>query len=157
MFRNPSSTTTVECINSEEDFPADSMLPVVAVAYSRSGSALVVQEESFDGSTVQLTADVGGTMIRVPLVAPRAFNMGIAVFHLATRGNSLACASCHPEATEDGRVWNFLPIGARRTQALRGGIIGRAPYHWDGDLPTFESLMTEVFSRRMGANFSAAK
>ena len=34
-----------------------------------------------------------------------------------------------------------------------GGIIGRAPYHWEGDLPTFDSLMTEVFSRRMGATF----
>ena len=158
VIQNPASnTTTVECVTAEKPFASDAFLPAVAVAYSRAASTLVVQEESFDGHMAQLTATVGGTIRRLSLTAPRASDMGRAVFHVATRGNSLACASCHPEATEDGRVWNFQPIGARRTQALRGGIIGRAPYHWDGDLPTFESLMTEVFSRRMGASFSAVE
>ena len=152
---DPFSSTTVVCGSTEEEeFPGDSALSAVAVASARTASTLVVQEETPDGRLVQLTANVGGTVIRVPLFTPRSFDPGRALFHTATRGNSLACASCHPEATEDGRVWNFVPIGARRTQALRGGMIARAPYHWDGDLPTFESLMTEVFSRRMGATFT---
>jgi hypothetical protein len=151
VSRNTTQSTTVPCEAFEGAFPSDSALIPVAVAYHRASSLLVVQEETPDGQLVQVTFDDGAIVTRVPLFEPRAFDQGRALFHLATRGNSLACASCHPEATEDGRVWDFVPIGARRTQALRGGIIGRAPYHWEGNLPTFEALMTEVFGRRMGA------
>jgi mono/diheme cytochrome c family protein len=74
-------------------------------------------------------------------------DVGHALFHADVNG--LACASCHPEGGEDGRVWKFSPIGARRTPSLRGGIAGTEPFHWDGDLPTLSSLMSEVFVRRM--------
>jgi mono/diheme cytochrome c family protein len=160
VSRNTAPSTTVPCGSLQGPFPADSALMPVAVAYHHATSLLVVQEETLDGRLVQLSfgfASSGGTVSRVPLFTSRASHQGRALFHLATRGNSLACASCHPEAREDGRVWDFVPIGARRTQALRGGIIGRAPYHWEGDLPSFESLMTEVFVRRMGATFSAGE
>ena len=71
------------------------------------------------------------------------------IFH-RDAGGGIACASCHPEGTDDGRTWNFAPIGARRTQPLDVGLEGSAPFHWDGDLPTIGSLMSEVFVRRMG-------
>jgi CxxC motif-containing protein (DUF1111 family) len=54
------------------------------------------------------------------------------------------------EGGEDGRVWQFVPIGARRTQALHVGLEGMAPFHWDGDMADFGTLMEEVFVGRMG-------
>jgi hypothetical protein len=56
-------------------------------------------------------------------------------------GPSIACASCHPEGTDDGRTWTFTGIGPRRTQSLRGGVMRTAPFHWDGDVPSFNALV----------------
>ncbi|MDI1447708.1 cytochrome c [Polyangium sp. 6x1] len=73
------------------------------------------------------------------------------VFHKSASGfNSLACASCHPEAMDDARTWNFNPIGPRRTQSIRGGILATAPLHWDGDMEDLGHIMSEVFVNRMG-------
>jgi DNA-binding beta-propeller fold protein YncE len=74
------------------------------------------------------------------------------VFHRPPGGGSLACASCHPEGREDGRVWSFADVGPRRTQSLAGDITGTAPFHWSGDLADFTALMSEVFVRRMGGS-----
>ncbi len=73
---------------------------------------------------------------------------GHLLFH-SNAGAFVACASCHPEGGDDGRVWNFSPVGARRTQNLQGGLAGTAPFHWDGDMPTFARLASEVFAQRM--------
>ncbi|MFO0561835.1 MAG: c-type cytochrome [Polyangiales bacterium] len=78
-------------------------------------------------------------------------NTGYQVFHGALPNRSaspIACASCHPEGLDDGRVWSF-PSGARRTQSLLGTLDQTGPYHWDGDLVTMSSLVREVWSRRM--------
>jgi mono/diheme cytochrome c family protein len=75
------------------------------------------------------------------------------MFHSPPSGfGSIACASCHPEGTEDGRVWMFDQVGPRRTQSVgMGGILSQtAPFHWSGDLDGMGSLMGEVFSSRMG-------
>ncbi|MDI1434758.1 c-type cytochrome [Polyangium sorediatum] len=73
------------------------------------------------------------------------------VFHKSANGfSSLACASCHPEAMDDARTWNFNPIGPRRTQSIRGGILATAPLHWDGDMEDLGHIMSEVFVNRMG-------
>ena len=48
---------------------------------------------------------------------------------------------------ETGRVGGIL---ARRTQALDVGLGDTAPYHWDGDMPDFDVLMSEVLAHRMG-------
>jgi len=71
------------------------------------------------------------------------------LFH-ANAGVGLACASCHPGGGDDGRTWNFQEQGPRRTQLFNMGIRDTLPLHWDGELPTFDSLITEVFERRMG-------
>jgi hypothetical protein len=73
---------------------------------------------------------------------------GHELFHLSTAG-LVACASCHPEGQEDGQVWTFPGVGARRTQAISGGILGTEPFHWSGDLADFEKLVHETFNRRM--------
>jgi len=76
-------------------------------------------------------------------------DVGHEIFH-ANTGNGIACASCHMEGQEDGRTWNFDTEGPRRTMSVAGGISGRAPYHWDGDLASFGDLVTTVYNQRMG-------
>jgi mono/diheme cytochrome c family protein len=63
-------------------------------------------------------------------------------------GAGIACASCHAEGSDDGVTWQF-DIGDRRTQDLRGGILGTEPFHWSGDMRDFATLMSEVFTGRM--------
>jgi hypothetical protein len=70
------------------------------------------------------------------------------LFHTGTP-NHLACASCHPEAGEDGNVW-ALPEGNFRTPTLRGGISMTAPFHWGGEETTMSQLMFDIFGSRMG-------
>jgi len=70
------------------------------------------------------------------------------LFHLET-GAGMACASCHPEGQEDGRVWNFVGFGPRRTQSLRGGLLGSEPFHWDGGESDFRALAVDVMQGRM--------
>lgn len=72
-----------------------------------------------------------------------------AVFH-SNSGASVACASCHPEGGEDARVWQFDGLGPRRTQSLRGHVGGTEPFHWGGELATFDALVGEVYQKRMG-------
>jgi hypothetical protein len=112
----------------------------VAAAYSRSGW-LVVQTRS-PGTLV-----VGGRTIA--LYRDAVADTGHDVFHATTR-SGLACASCHPEGGDDAHTWRFEGIGARRTPSLRGGILGTAPFHWDGDMRDIRHLMGSVFSARMG-------
>ncbi len=72
---------------------------------------------------------------------------GMQMFHVNT-GGGISCQSCHPEAAEDGHTWNFT-VGPRRSQDLRGGASGRAPFHWSGDLADFDHLFEEVMMKRM--------
>jgi len=73
---------------------------------------------------------------------------GHELFHESTvRG--VACASCHPEGADDGHVWRLGEM-ARRTQTLTGGVSDTAPFHWAGDVESFDHLMSVVFVERMG-------
>jgi hypothetical protein len=75
-----------------------------------------------------------------------------ALFHTPPQGGAaLACASCHPESGEDGHVWR-IDGKARRTQSLLGGVMQRAPFHWQGDLSDLSSLMADTFQTRMGGH-----
>jgi hypothetical protein len=116
---------------------------VVAVAYDHLGNIIV---QSREPATLQILTQRAAAIVLSPEV--RA-DPGHRLFHVAT-ANSLACASCHPEGGEDGRVWKFAGLGVRRTQSLRGGIMDTAPFHWNGDLPTMDRLMADVFQGRMG-------
>jgi len=89
-----------------------------------------------------------GVFNRITLSSESRADTGHLVFH-QNSGGGLACASCHPEGREDGRVWDFQCGKARRTQSLLGGVGGTEPFHWDGDLKDFASLMSEVFVGRM--------
>jgi hypothetical protein len=85
----------------------------------------------------------------VSLGGPSMLDTGHEIFH-RDAGAGIACAECHAEGGEDGRVWKFSPTGERRTQALHVGLAGTEPFHWDGDMTDLGILMDEVFVRRMG-------
>ena len=84
----------------------------------------------------------------IQLATSSVEDTGHAIFH-ANSGGFLACAGCHPEGGDDGRVWNFDQIGPRRSQNLHGTIAGTAPYHWNGDQQDFPTLIHTVFTGRM--------
>jgi YD repeat-containing protein len=118
---------------------------VTAVTYDKRGHLLV---QTRDPASIQvLTANR-----QVVLSDDRRSDVGLDIFHTSSAAG-LACASCHPEGGDDGRVWKFADkngkVEARRTQNLRGGIMATAPFHWNGDLKSLGSLMDEVFVRRM--------
>ena len=87
----------------------------------------------------------------VQLADPGEPSLAFDVFHDTTQAG-LACASCHPEGQDDGHVWRFSGLGARRTQNLAGGVSQRAPFHWDGEFATLDDLMGTVFGQRMGGD-----
>jgi hypothetical protein len=111
----------------------------VAVAFDGAGQYVVQSREPAtlefeDGSTVNLSseshADTGQVMFYM--------NSGIGI----------SCSSCHPEGGEDGHVWHFNE-GLRRTMPLEGGVMDRAPFHWDGTLGDMSALVNEVMLNRM--------
>jgi hypothetical protein len=121
---------------------------VVAVAYSPSG-VLFAQTREPAGLW---RGDTGTTM---SLASDSRADTGQFIFHV-NAGGGLACASCHPEGGEDGRVWNFVCAGPRRTQSIRGGISATAPFHWDGGESDFSHLMDDVFTGRMAGPMLAS-
>lgn len=127
------------------------VLPVrtpIAAAFDGSGR-LVVQTRRPAGLTI-----LGGGEIAFPGAEDR-FNSGHQTFHQDT-GRGIACASCHPEARDDGRTWRFTMHGGhpvdRRTPQLGGGLLSTAPFHWDGEFEDLGALMNDVFVRRMGGS-----
>jgi hypothetical protein len=121
--------------------PAKALGQPVGVVFA--GTQLVVQTRNPSG----LQLGLFGPMTRFP-VQPQA-DLGHELFHREAPAG-LACASCHPEGRDDGRVWKFLPDGARRTQNLAGGVIETAPFHWDGALPSIHSLVTRCWCGAWG-------
>lgn len=127
----PNGGQTIESVRTEGE--------AVAVAFDREGQWVVQSREP-----AQLLLQNGKS---VSLALDRRFDTGVAMFHMNT-GGGVACTSCHPEAGEDGHTWNFS-VGLRRSQSLEGGVNSRAPFHWSGDLATFDALFDEVMIKRM--------
>ena len=92
--------------------------------------------------------DLTAAPVSISLAADSREDTGHTIFH-SNSGSFLACASCHPEGGDDGRVWSFAKIGPRRTQSFRGGFLKTAPFHWDGDMPDLRALSEAVLSKRM--------
>ena len=111
----------------------------VAVAFDGAGQYVVQSREpatlEFEGGasvklSVESHADTGQTMFYM--------NSGIGI----------SCSSCHPEGGDDGHVWRFNE-GLRRSMPLEGGVMERAPFHWDGTLGDMNALVGEVMVKRM--------
>ncbi|HET6283952.1 MAG TPA: cytochrome c, partial [Polyangia bacterium] len=132
--------------------PSVAPAPGVVTQPTPPGQAVAVAFLSDNTVAVQTrepaTLWLGSTGQVISLSTTSRADTGQQVFH-TNAGGGVACASCHPEGGEDGRVWKFACIGARRTQSMRGGIVGTEPFHWDGDMTTFGKLVHEVFEGRM--------
>jgi len=149
----PPSTTIVDpttnmMINSTGCPPSTQVVgEPIAVAFAGDGAIVTQSREPAmlalaDGSSISLSTDTRG-------------DAGHFFFH-ANAGGFVACASCHLEGNDDGRVWNFdcntatgAAIGPRRTQSLQTGLRGSEPFHWTGDESSFTQLMSDVFVTRM--------
>jgi mono/diheme cytochrome c family protein len=125
-----------------EDIPGQA----TAVAFISPYMLAVQQREPAAISFVDIRTGVIGNTL--DLHQASRYDTGHELFHMRA-GAGIACASCHAEGGDDGHVWTFHAIGARRTQNLRGGILGSEPFHWDGDMQDFPTLVREVFVGRM--------
>jgi hypothetical protein len=118
--------------------------------FNSAGQTVAVAFDGYNNLVVQTRAP--GTIYTangtIPLISARINDDGLEVFYTST-GGSIACASCHPEGGDDGRVWQFTGIGSRRTQNLRGGVLARTPFHWSGDIADMNDLVNVVFVERM--------
>ncbi|HWP05118.1 MAG TPA: cytochrome-c peroxidase, partial [Polyangiaceae bacterium] len=112
----------------------------VAVTFDAAGKYVI---QSREPAMLELEGDVF-----IPLATDSHFDTGFAMFHMNS-GTGISCASCHPEGGDDGHTWVFSEVGMRRSQALEGKVGSRAPFHWSGDLTTFEDLFSEVMIKRM--------
>lgn len=66
-----------------------------------------------------------------------------------TVGTGISCSSCHPGGRADARTWR-LATGPRRTQPLEGGVSHLGAFHWDAEFDTFDALVDDVMTNRMG-------
>jgi hypothetical protein len=151
------ASTSVLAIDDDDECPNESTGSAIdrrdvdlgtpsSVAYRRTGALLAFYPE-----LPALVVRDGSTTQTIVLPGPVGYDPGRALFHAETQ-LGLACASCHPEGREDGQVWTFSGLGPRRTQSLAGALVSRAPYHWDGDMPSIYVLVLEVFAGRMGGD-----
>jgi len=120
---------------------------VTAVAFTQTGE-LVMQSREPARLLVRPAPFSAWTEI-IELPGESRLDTGHDLFHRAT-DSGLSCASCHPEGTDDGHVWNFVELGLRRTQPLDVGLADTAPFHWDGDMKNLDTIMGEVLVHRMG-------
>lgn len=134
----PEGTTPGGCM--PPNSPAQIDGEPTSVAYDSQGRIVV---QSREPAQIQI---VGGPTIL--LSNDSRADTGLALFHMNT-GAGVACASCHAEGREDGRTWEFESLGPRRTQSVAGGVISRAPFHWDGAFANFEDLVHDVMVSRM--------
>ena len=128
------------CGQPDPSVPQVASMQPIAVAFDGQDNVVVQSREP------ALLALPGG--ITISLSSVSRSDTGHDVFH-ANAGGSLACASCHAEGNDDGRVWNFTCSGNRRTQSLQTGLRGTEPFHWSGDETDFPRLMKDVFVGRM--------
>lgn len=119
---------------------------VTAVAFANNGKLVAFSREP---AQIMVMSVPGGSPNVIELTGESVYDTGHEIFHRAT-DSGLSCASCHPEGTDDGFVWRFETLGARRTQPLDVGLEGTAPFHWDGDMGDMSILMGEVLAHRMG-------
>ena len=131
---------TPGCGQPDPSVPQVAAMQPIAVAFDGEDNVVVQSREP------ALLALPGGITIGLSDVSRS--DTGHDVFH-ANAGGSLACASCHAEGNDDGRVWNFTCSGNRRTQSLQTGLRGTEPFHWSGDETDFPRLMKDVFVGRM--------
>jgi hypothetical protein len=128
------------CVTDGGGTSVSGVAQAVAVAFTPSGDLLVQLREP---AGLVLPS---GFVIKLSDVS--VADTGHDIFH-SNSGAGLACASCHPEGGEDGRVWQFADAGPRRSQSLLEGVLGTEPFHWGGEEVDFPTLTHDAFVGRM--------
>lgn len=126
---------------------------ITSVAFDTDGTLVALSREP--SRLLVMSRLPFGELKAIELGGGSRFDTGHEIFHRATE-SGLSCATCHPEGTDDGHVWNFVELGGRRTQPLDVGLAGTAPFHWDGDMDDMDILMEEVLGHRMGGKIQSA-
>src|SRR6185369_7758717 len=98
-------------------------------AAARASNVWVVAQTREPASLVLIRDPTGEQRVTVDLGGASVKETGHEIFHRDS-GGGIACASCHAEGGEDGRIWQFQPLGNRRTQSIDVGLEGTAPFHW---------------------------
>jgi len=120
---------------------------IVAVeAGAFSGASLVLTHSPAEVKV--LDGDVFGSEVQVALDLEERRDTGLELFQM-TVGTGVSCSSCHPGGRADARTW-LLANGPRRTQPLEGGVSHLGAFHWDAEFDTFDALVDDVMSDRMG-------
>jgi cytochrome c peroxidase len=156
MVAAGSNLVVLMAINSIEATAGQQQCAPEMVNVDVRGQPVAVADSEKHGFVVQLREPAQlvfvKTDVRIEMGGADRRDTAHDMFHRPPSGfGSIACASCHPEGSEDGRVWEFEKVGPRRTQTVAtGGILSQtAPFHWSGDLNDVTALMSEVFSTRM--------
>jgi hypothetical protein len=151
LLTNVDGTLAVACASVLGTMGADGQVtsltfvaPRVIAAQLREPAGIAFYE--FNDAPLALVVPVPTVLVN--LNQPSRNDSGHAMFH-ATTGAGIACASCHPEAGDDGHAWTIGGYGLRRTQSLRGGFLATAPFQWSGDMPDFAAVASEIFVKRM--------
>ncbi|MCA9655568.1 MAG: c-type cytochrome [Myxococcales bacterium] len=121
----------------------------VAVAFDPEG--YIVAQSREPAQIVRVNPEYGEIQDVISLPGQSRLDTGHELFH-RDAGQAIACASCHPEGGDDGRVWRLAPAMLRHTPALAVGLRGTEPFHWVGDLPDMSALVDEVHVHRMGGH-----
>ena len=116
--------------------------------------------QAFDSSAPSFAADA--TLVReltspysAAAQAARRFFFDATNPHVTPSG-VVACASCHPNGTDDGLVWfehtTNITLRRRRTKHLANAKTATAPFHWDGQFPTMSELAESTMTNLMGGD-----
>jgi DNA-binding beta-propeller fold protein YncE len=116
--------------------------------------------KTFDATAPRYDADA--TLVRMlPSPYSAAALAGRRLFFDATNkhvtpSGVVACASCHPNGSDDGLVWfehtPNVPLRRRRTPDLANAKTATAPFHWDGQFPTMPALVHSTMTNIMGGD-----
>jgi mono/diheme cytochrome c family protein len=122
---------------------------VVWSAFDRTVSLLAI-----DG-----TPKVVGRVV-LPMTAPAVSDAALrgrvlfhSVFDARVSSDGRACASCHPDARDDGLAWSS-PGGRRQTPMLLERLDGTAPYGWDGAARDLEQHLRHTTARLGGSGLA---
>jgi hypothetical protein len=147
--------SAAECAPDDSAYPYPANGPVTSVAFASDGSLLVLTREPSELAVFTISPELSELtdMAIIDLGGKVMTDKGHQLFH-AQVGNGIACASCHAEGTDDGHVWQFDGLGARRTQPLDVELEGSAPFHWRGELASFGDLTNTVYRFMSGRSVS---
>lgn len=138
--------------------PVDVPSGPVAVSVDERGHRAVVWS-AFDRvvSILTIAGDpklvASATLPRSTPAPPAAVLRGRALFNASfddrIASDGRGCASCHPDARDDGLAWSS-PGGRLQTPMLVERIEGTAPYGWDGAAPDLEHHLSHTTARLGG-------